>query len=127
MPTHWYACKRIRHRMGTRVERLKDIDAANLKFIAFLNDKDPYHSQGPVDWGASNWGGVPDLDVFLLFCPLLSFLGPFWSFSRIFLTSSVPIGPFPWHSRNTYKTYPTGSATQSGPEDSLESPWFGNS
>ena len=34
MPTHWYSCKRIRHRMGTGVERLKEIDAANLKFIA---------------------------------------------------------------------------------------------
>ena len=33
MPTHWYSCKRIRHRMGTGVERLKEIDAANLKFI----------------------------------------------------------------------------------------------
>ena len=33
MPTHWYSCKCIRHRMGTGVERLKEIDAANLKFI----------------------------------------------------------------------------------------------
>ena len=34
MPMHWYSCKRIRHRMGTGVERLKEIDAANLNFIA---------------------------------------------------------------------------------------------
>ena len=33
MPTHWYACKSIHHRMGTRVETLKEIHAANLKFI----------------------------------------------------------------------------------------------
>ena len=33
MPTHWYSCKRIRHRMGTGVERLKEMDAANLEFI----------------------------------------------------------------------------------------------
>ena len=31
MPMHWYSCKRIHHRMGTGVERLKEIDAANLK------------------------------------------------------------------------------------------------
>ena len=30
---HWYSCKRIRHRMGTGVERLTEIDAANPKFI----------------------------------------------------------------------------------------------
>ena len=52
MPTHWYSCKRIRHRMGTGVERLKEIDAANLKFITCffcalfscpINDKLPCH------------------------------------------------------------------------------------
>ena len=34
MPTHCYFWKCIRHRMGTGVERLKAIDAANLKCIA---------------------------------------------------------------------------------------------
>ena len=33
MPMHWHACKCIRHRMGAGVERLKEIDAANLKCI----------------------------------------------------------------------------------------------
>ena len=33
MPTHWYSCKRIHHRMGTGVKRLKEIDAANPEFI----------------------------------------------------------------------------------------------
>ena len=36
MPTHWYSCKCIRHRMGTGVERLQQIDAANLKCITFF-------------------------------------------------------------------------------------------
>ena len=32
MPTHWYSCKCIRHRMGTGIERLQEIDAAKSEF-----------------------------------------------------------------------------------------------
>ena len=35
-PTHWHAWKCIRHMIGTGVERLKEIDAADLKLITCL-------------------------------------------------------------------------------------------
>ena len=33
MPTHWYVCRCIRHRMRRGVDRLKEIDASILKSI----------------------------------------------------------------------------------------------
>ena len=81
--------------------------------------------QGPLNGGVSN-GGLPDLDLSFLFCPLLSFIVLFGTFP-IFLGFSRSArgwsGDFPDLSFSSFSAYqkqlrgtvPKGFATQSRP------------
>ena len=82
----------------------------------------PRKSQGPLDEGVSNRGGLPDLDLSFLFGPFLSFLGLprfFWDFPDLLGDGAgiFPICPFPL-SRPIRSTYEEQS--RKGPRHNLD-------